>query len=227
MNWWFCILLTYKFIEHCGILSFVVYYLLTAPLPKCMDLWQAFDFVDFHITLVAVLILLSDLQFVCFLITAVVLLFRYTLYVYLSTCHSLSWSFVTIGFVYVDTQSKPSLLWVWLWGAFLSLTLINIERYPKVVHSVWTNKKTTWMIYSEIGFRVDQTGFLYQISLVFESSSTVINGAYLGYVMWKNPTTGMPYVIFYFLISYYVIALVIFIFFCGKKIFLAIFAKHA
>ena len=83
------------------------------------------------------------------------------------------------------------------------------------------------MIYSEIGFRVDQTGFLYQISLVFESSSTVINGAYLDYVMWKNPTTGMPYVIFYFLISYYVIALVIFIFFCGKKIFLAIFAKHA
>ena len=63
------------------------------------------------------------------------------------------------------------------------------------------------------------SGFVHQIPVAFESSA-VINGACLGFVVWKNPTTGMAYVIFYFLISY-VIVLVIFIF-CYWKILMTI-----
>jgi len=114
---------------------------------------------------------------------------------------------------------NENLLWCGVSAAFLNLTLITIERYLKVVHAVWSKTNVRkWMIYSGMAFAWI-SGFVHQIPVAFESSA-VINGACLGYVIWKNPTTGMAYVIFYFLISY-VIVLVIFIF-CYGKILVAI-----
>jgi len=114
---------------------------------------------------------------------------------------------------------NQSLLWCGVCGAFVNLSLIAIERYLKIVHSTWSKTKLRkWMIYSGMAFAWS-SGFVHQLTVGVESSA-VVNGACLGYVIWKRPSTGMAYGIFYFL-SGYVSVLAISIF-CYGKILLAI-----
>jgi len=111
------------------------------------------------------------------------------------------------------------LLWCGVCGAFVNLSLINIERYLKVVHSAWSKTKLRkWMIYSAMAFAWI-SGFVHQLPVGFESSA-VVNGVCLGYVIWKNPVTQMVYGFFYFLTGY--VSVLTISIFCYGKILLVI-----
>jgi len=109
---------------------------------------------------------------------------------------------------------SENLLWCGVYGSFVNLTLIAVERYLKVVHPVWSKKNLRkWMIHVAIAF-VWISSFVHQMAVAFESSA-VLNGSCLGYVVWKNPVSGVAYGIFYFFAAY-VVVLVIVIFCYGK-----------
>jgi len=109
---------------------------------------------------------------------------------------------------------SENLLWCGVYGSFLNLILIAIERYLKVVYAVWSkNKVRKWMIYGSMAI-VWIGSFVHIMAVGFESSA-VVNGACLGYVVWKNPDSGVAYGIFYFS-SAYVLVLVIFVLCYGK-----------
>jgi len=114
---------------------------------------------------------------------------------------------------------SENLLWCGVYGSFVNLTLIAIERYLKVVHPVWSKKHLRkWMIYAAIAF-VWISSIIHQMAVAFEASA-VINGACIGFAVWKSPVSRLAYGIFYFLAAY-VIVLVIFVF-CYWKMLIAI-----
>ena len=114
---------------------------------------------------------------------------------------------------------NENLLWCGVYGSFINLTLIAVERYLKVVHPVWSKKKLRkWMIHAAIAIAWIGS-VVHQMAVAFESSA-VVNGACLGFVIWKKPETGVAYGVFYFFAAY-VIVLVIFIF-CYGNIVMAI-----
>ena len=114
---------------------------------------------------------------------------------------------------------SENLLWCGICGSYANLTLIAIERYLKVVHAAWSKKHLRkWMIYAAIAFAWISS-FVRNMAVAFESSA-VINGACMGYTVWKNPVSQLAYSIFYFL-SAYVLVLMIFIF-CYGRILIAV-----
>lgn len=114
---------------------------------------------------------------------------------------------------------NENLLWCGVYGSFVNLTLIAVERYLKVVHPVWSKKHLrNRVIYAAMAFGWISS-FVHQIAVAFESSA-VVNGSCLGYVVWKNPVSGVAYGVFYFLAAYGVV-LAIFVF-CYWKILIAI-----
>ena len=114
---------------------------------------------------------------------------------------------------------SENLLWCGVYGSFCNLIVIAIDRYLKVVHPVWSrNHLRKWMIYAAMAF-VWISCFAHQLAVAFMSSA-VIDGACYGYIIWKNPATGVAYGIFYFLAAY-AIVLAIFVF-CYGKILMAI-----
>jgi len=125
----------------------------------------------------------------------------------------------SVGYWLCMLLFSENLLWCGVYGSFVNLTVITIERYLKVVHSVWSKKNVrNWMIYAIMAF-VWISSFVHQMAVAFESSA-VVRGTCLGYIVWKNPLSGVIYGVFYF-IAAYVIVLVIFIF-CYGKILIAI-----
>jgi len=114
---------------------------------------------------------------------------------------------------------SENLLWCGVYGSFINLTIIAIERYLKVIHAVWSKRHLRkWMTYAAMSFAWIGS-FVHQMAVAFEASA-VINGACFGFVIWKKPETGVAYGIFYF-VSVYVLVLLIFIF-CYGKILVAI-----
>jgi len=114
---------------------------------------------------------------------------------------------------------SESLLWCGVYGSFCNLTVIAVERYLKVVHHVWSrNNLRKWMIYAAMAF-VWISAFVHQMTVAFMSSA-VVDGACYGYIIWKNPASGLAYGIFYFLAAY-VVVLAIFVF-CYGNILIAI-----
>jgi len=114
---------------------------------------------------------------------------------------------------------NENLLWCGVYGSFINLTIIAVERYLKVVHSTWSkNHLRKWMIYAAIAVAWISS-FVHQMAVAFESSA-VINGKCLEFVVWKNPVSGMAYGIFYFFAAYVVELLICT--FCYWKILIAI-----
>lgn len=125
----------------------------------------------------------------------------------------------SVGYWLCMFISSENLLWVGVYGSLCNLTVIAAERYLKIVHPVWSQKHLRkWIIHSVIAF-IWISSFVHQMAVAFESSA-VIDGACYGFAIWKNPTTGVAYGIFYF-VAAYVIVLAICIF-CYGKILLAI-----
>ena len=120
----------------------------------------------------------------------------------------------SLGYWLCKLVLNENLLWCGVYGSFINLTLIAIERYLKVVYSIWSKKHLRrWMTHAAAAFAWIGS-FVHMMVVGFESSA-IINGACFGFVIWESPEAGMAYGIFYF-ISAYVIVLLIFIFCYGK-----------
>jgi len=101
----------------------------------------------------------------------------------------------------------------------VSLALITVERYLKVVHPVWSNNKLRdWMIYSAVAFTWIFS-IIYSSALVFPTTA-VVDGVCYAYMIWKNERDNFIVLLWNFL-CFYVTVLLIFIF-CYWRILLAI-----
>ena len=104
-------------------------------------------------------------------------------------------------------------------GSIINLAFVTVERYLKVVHSVWSKKKLReWMIYSAAEFAWISS-IIWNAALVFETT-TVIDGVCYAYMIWKDKTASLIHAIWHFMV-FYVIMLLIFIF-CYWRIIVVI-----
>jgi len=109
---------------------------------------------------------------------------------------------------------SENLLWLGVYGSFVNLTFISIERYLKVVHPALSKKLLRKkVIYATIAF-IWIGSCVHLMPAAFKGSA-VINGECIGYSVWENPVDGVAYGIFYFLAAY-VIVLAICVFCYGK-----------
>jgi len=109
--------------------------------------------------------------------------------------------------------SSESLLFVGLYSSWVSLVIISIERYLKVVHTDWSKiHKRKWMTYAAIAC-IWISGFIHEMPIVFQTSA-VIDGVCYGNVL-LSPESLLALGIYYFL-STYLLVLAIFIFCYGK-----------
>jgi len=101
-------------------------------------------------------------------------------------------------------------------GSVVNLAVITTERYLKVVHPVWSQTKHgKWMTY-----RYSATAFAWIFAIAYNlavvlPTSTVMDGACYGYVIWKSETAKVIHFLIYFL-SNYVAILILFIFCYGR-----------
>jgi len=99
-------------------------------------------------------------------------------------------------------------------ASYINLAFIAIERYLKIIHSVWSKKHLrNWMLYSAMAFAWIG-GYIQQLAMGFESSA-VIHGVCYGYVVWKNVESKVAACVCYFL-SAYVAVLAIAVFCYGN-----------
>jgi len=116
----------------------------------------------------------------------------------------------SIGYWLCITLFSECLLSCSVAASVISLAMITVERYLKVVYPVWSNNNLRdWMIYLAIAF-----AWTYSIVLNFAivlSTSTVIDGVCYAYTFWKNETYSI-FVLFFNFLSFYVVILFIFIF---------------
>jgi len=109
---------------------------------------------------------------------------------------------------------SQSLIFVGFFASALNLVIISVERYLKVVHSVWSKKKLRkWMTYAAIACTWI-SGFAHEMVTVFPTSA-VIDGVCYGYVIVKNTESRLILGFYVFLFTY-LLVLVVFIFCYGK-----------
>jgi len=114
-------------------------------------------------------------------------------------------------------------VWVGNVGSVINLATITVERYVKVVHSVWSKKKLRpWITYSAMAFAWIGS-LVYFVTLVFETT-IVINGRCRPYAIFTNKSAMFFHYIWYFL-SFYVVILFIFVFCYGH--ILAVIRRQA
>jgi len=103
-----------------------------------------------------------------------------------------------------------TLLATTLAGSIINLAMITVERYMRVVHSVWSNRHLTKpIIYSAMAFAWIEP-LIYNLALVFPTTG-VTDGACYAYYYYKSEAAKL-FVFYHYLISYYIIIIVIFIF---------------
>jgi len=99
--------------------------------------------------------------------------------------------------------------WVVILASKINLIFVTIERYLKVVYSVWSkNKLRNWMIFLAMAFAWI-SGFVHMTATTF-TTTKVISGRCLMFVFWKSKASLFASRIFYFF-YFYVVILIIFI----------------
>jgi len=105
-----------------------------------------------------------------------------------------------------------------MFASWLNLMFISIERYLKVVHAVWSQKKLRkWMTYAAIACTWI-VSFTHELAVMFSTSAVVDGVCYAHMVMSEEAKLGGA--IYYTFISY-VFVLLVFIF-CYWKILMVI-----
>jgi len=100
--------------------------------------------------------------------------------------------------------------WVIILASKVNLMLVTVERYLKVVYSVWSKKRLrNWMLYLAMAFPL-VSGFAHMTGTIF-ATTKVIGGMCYAYAFWKNLESLIAYRIFHFL-YFYVVIIAIFIF---------------
>jgi len=125
----------------------------------------------------------------------------------------------TLGYWLCMFLFSEGLLSCGLYASYINLIFISIERYLKVVHSVWSKKKLRkWMTYAAIACAW-VSGFTAEIPVAFQTSA-VMDGVCFGYVVYESDETRLGLCIHYFLFTYFVVLLVFA--FCYGKILMVI-----
>jgi len=105
-------------------------------------------------------------------------------------------------------------VWIGSVGSVINLATITVDRYLKVVHAVWSKKKLRrWMIYSAIAFAWIGS-VVYIVTWMF-STTAVMHGICIPYAIFKNKF-AMIFHYTWYILSFYVIILFIFIFCYGR-----------
>ena len=103
---------------------------------------------------------------------------------------------------------NESFLWCTIDASKTNLMVVTVERYLKVVHSIWSKKKLRkWMIYSAMAV-VLISAAVHEFGLLF-ATSVVVDGACYPYAVWESRVSQIAYSIWHFL-SFYVIELAVF-----------------
>jgi len=114
---------------------------------------------------------------------------------------------------------SENFVWWGVTGSRISLAIITIDRYLKVVHSAWSKKKLrNWMIYSAMAFSWSSP-LIYCVTMAF-TTTAVINGVCYAAVMWDSQVAKMIHIIWN-VTSFYVIIILIIIF-CYWRILVVI-----
>jgi len=105
------------------------------------------------------------------------------------------------------------ILWGGIIGSIINLAIITIERYLKVVHASWSNRKLrNWMIYSAMAFA--WIGSITYCTILGFFTCAVING--VCYIMiFKSEASKLFWFVWNF-VSFYIVILFIFIFCYGR-----------
>jgi hypothetical protein len=94
-------------------------------------------------------------------------------------------------------------LWCVLNASIINLVVITMERYIKIVHSVWhKNHFRPWMIYLACVFSWFFGIVMEVVANVF--TTAVVDGVCMAYVIWQSETDKRAYGIWYF-ISFFIV----------------------
>ena len=125
----------------------------------------------------------------------------------------------TLGYWLCMTVRSEVFSWGAFHGSIINLAAITVERYLKVVHAAWANKRLqNWMIYSAMGFAWI-AGVVVAVASVFPTTA-VVDGACLVMAFFNSDQAEMAYWIWYVLF-FYVITLLVCVF-CYGRILMAI-----
>jgi len=113
---------------------------------------------------------------------------------------------------------SEAFVWWGVTGSRISLAIITIDRYLKVVHSAWSKKLRNWMIYSAMAFSWSGS-LIYSITMAF-TTTAVINGVCYAAVIWSSQVAKMIHII-WSVTSFYVIIILIIVF-CYWRILVVI-----
>jgi len=125
----------------------------------------------------------------------------------------------TLGYWLCMIVLSENILWCAVSGSLINLMSITVERYLKVVHATWSKKVIRkWMEISAAAFAwIGSTA--YNMAVGF-STSAVVDGVCLGYVIWKSRVAALAYGIWTF-VSFFVLVLFFFVF-CYWRILVVI-----
>jgi len=116
----------------------------------------------------------------------------------------------TLGYWLCMMIMSENVMWWTIVGSTINLMSITVDRYLKVVHSVWSKKwLRKWMTYSAVAFAWIG-GFITNAIPIFLTSA-VDNGVCYSVAFWDSYAAKLAYGIWYFL-SFYFIVLLLFIF---------------
>jgi len=125
----------------------------------------------------------------------------------------------SVGYWLCTLINSDCLTWWGTIASVINLASITVERYLKVVHPVWSQKKLqSWMIHSAVVVAW-VISFVANIAVMFPTTR-VIDGVCYAYSFWKNNAAR----VFYFtwnVLSFYFVILIIFVF-CYWHILLVI-----
>ena len=114
---------------------------------------------------------------------------------------------------------SENLVWSVIIASNVNLMIVTIDRYLKVVHSVWSKKTLRkWMIYSAMAFAWI-SGLVTSFPTTF-TTSDVIGGVCFALMVWKSRVAQMAFGIWYFMFDC-LILLILFIF-CYWRILVVI-----
>jgi len=119
------------------------------------------------------------------------------------------------GYWFCTLIISDTFIWIGNIGSVINLAIITIDRYLKVLSK---KQVKNWMLYSAVAFAWIGS-IVYNLAAVF-STSAVVNGTCLSYVIFRDKSAKLFYTIWNVL-SFYVIILFIF-FFCYGRILIAI-----
>ena len=121
----------------------------------------------------------------------------------------------TLGYWLCIILLSENLVWWGTNGSIVNLAIITIDRYLKVVHPVWSrNYLRPWVIKLAMA-SAWFVGSVYNTIMVFVSS-VVIDGVCYSYIIWEGQRERIILYGIWYIMSFYVIILVIFIFCYGR-----------